>query len=58
MIDGCQATVREEFVGLLATVTTDAELTDRAEVKLTHLGDDGGFLATHVDLGASRTFGY
>lgn len=51
--------MREEFVGLLATVTADAKLTDRAEARLTHLGDDGGFFGRPAEPGAtSRTFGY
>ena len=34
------------------SVDADAKLTHCAEVDLTHLGEDGGLLAAHVDLGA------
>jgi hypothetical protein len=34
-------------------VSADVKLTHCAEVKVTHLGDDGGFLAVDVDPGAS-----
>ena len=42
----------DERVGAFL-VAADAKLTHRAEVKVTHLGEDDGLLAVHVDPGAS-----
>ena len=45
-----QAKYRQRY----PTVNADVKLTRVAEVKLTHLGEDGGFGTAYVDPGAVR----